>query len=192
MEADLLRHGVRGPPERHAEPHQYEEAAAWYQQAADLAADYGKTLGIEIHAHTLTETAQTTADLIDEIDRGNVGAIHDAGNMYIVDTDFGRESIEILGDRLVHVHVKDELRVDDADRRGAFESETPNGTERFQPRLLGHGGADHGELIAALAAHGYDGYLSNECHMPTDDVWTDVAIAAHEREAMDRLIETHV
>lgn len=184
---DLLRHGVGGPPERHAEPEHYEEAARRYRRAADLAAEYGAELAIEIHAGTIVETAETAAELLEAIDRDNVGAIHDAGNMYIVGAEFGRESVETLGERLAHVHVKDELRVDDPSLPGAFELETPRGTEAFQHRLLGHGAVDHGGLFAALDDAGYDGYLTDECHRATDRVWTDETIAAHELEAMERL-----
>lgn len=190
METELLRHGVGGPPERDASEAQYAQAAEWYRKAADLAADYGKTLGIEIHAHTIAESAGTAAELIDRIDRPNVGAIHDAGNMYIVGADFGASSIERLGNRLVHVHVKDMLRIKDPDRRGALSLETERGEELFVHRLLGHGGTDHTELVEALAERGYNGYLSNECHRPTDRIWTDETIAAHEFEALDRLITT--
>jgi len=188
LEVDLLRHGVGGPPEHRAEPGHYEEAAERYRRAADLAADYGKTLGIEIHAGTITETAASTAELIDAVDRENVGAIHDAGNMYIVDTPFGPESVETLGDRLVHVHVKDERRVGDTSEPGTFEVETARGEEAFQHRLLGHGAVDHSGLFAALAGAGYDGYLTNECHCPTGEVWSDLAVADHERSAMEQLL----
>jgi sugar phosphate isomerase/epimerase len=188
MGTDLLRHGVGGPPERHADPGDYEEAAEWYREAADLAADYDKRLGIEIHANTITETAESTVELLEAIDRDNVGAIHDAGNMYIVGADYAGASLETLGDHLFHAHVKDVRQVTDPSLPGAFERERAGGTDAFQHRLMGHGDLDHRRLFEALEDAGYDGYLSNECHRPTDEVWTDRAIAAHEREAMDHLL----
>lgn len=186
---ELLRHGVGGPPEHRAEPAHYDEAAKRYRRAADLAADHGKSLGIEIHAGTITETAASTAELIDTIDRENVGAIQDAGNMYIADAPFGRDAVETLGDRLVHVHVKDERRVGDTAAPGTFEVETARGVESFQHRLLGHGAVDHSELFDALADAGYEGYLTDECHRPTGNIWSDLAVADHERSAMEQLLE---
>lgn len=186
METDLLRHGVGGPPEHHANPEHYEEATEWYRRAADIAAEYNKNLGIEIHAHTIAETAESTVELLEAIDRDNAGAIHDAGNMYISDTEFGRESIETLGDHLFHV--KDELRVDDPSSPGTFELETKHGNEIFQHRLLNHGGTNPVELFAVLDDIDYAGYLSNECHRPPGKTWTDVTIAEHELETMEYLI----
>lgn len=188
MGTDLLRHGVGGPPEYRAEPAHYEEAAEWYREAADLAASYDKRLGIEIHANTITETAESTVELLEAIDRDNVGAIHDAGNMYTVGADYARATLETLGDHLLHAHVKDVRRVPDSSLPGAFERDREGGTVAFQHRLLGHGDLDHRRLFEALADAGYEGYLSNECHRPTDEIWTDRTIAAHEREAMDHLL----
>lgn len=188
LECDLLRHGAGGPPVHEATEEDFEVAAKWMRRAADLAAEYGKTLAMEIHAHRLTETVDSTLKLLEMIDRENVGAIHDAGNMYIVDTDFGPETVEKLGDNLFHVHVKDERRVDNSSLSGAFELETRHGPEVLQPRLLGEGAVDHRPLFRALHNAGYDGYASAECHVPMDDPNADIDVAEHEREVLREYI----
>jgi sugar phosphate isomerase/epimerase len=187
METDLIRHHVGGPPSTDAEEEDYHEAADWLRRAADLAADRGKRLGIEIHHGRISDTAESTVKLLELIDRDNVGAIHDAGNMYIVGTDYGPASIEELGDWLTHVHVKDVLRVEGSAGRGTFTLETRRGKETFQHRLLGHGAVDHEPVFRAIEDAGYDGYLSVECHRETDDVWRDVTVADHERETIEGL-----
>ncbi|TYL37951.1 sugar phosphate isomerase/epimerase [Natronococcus pandeyae] len=188
LDCDIVRHGPGGPPVREATDDDYEHAAAWLARAADRAAAYDVTIGIEIHAHTITETVDSTKRLIAEIDRENVGAIHDAGNMYITLDDYGQKSIQKLGDDLAHVHVKDEQRIDDPDRPGAFELETDDGLETFQPRLLGEGSVDHGPLFDALAEAGYDGYVTDECHVPRDDREDEREVAEHELAELRRLL----
>lgn len=189
LDCRLLRHSAGGPPLHEATEADFEVAARWLRRAADLAAEYDATLAMEIHAHKLTETVDSTLKLVEMVDRENLGAIHDAGNMYIVDTDYGPKSVERLGERLSHVHVKDERRVDDASVPGAFELETRHGREMFQPRRLGEGDVDHGPLFGALAEAGYDGFVSAECHVPTDEPDADIAVAEHEREALDEHID---
>lgn len=178
---DLLRHAPGGPSPHEADDADFEVAAEWLRRAADRDC----RLAVEIHPNSLAETIDSTLRLLDAVDRENVGAIHDAGNMFIAGEPFGPASVERLGDRLFHVHVKDEARVERADLPGAFEMETVAGTGVFQHRRLGEGDVDHAPLFEALAATGYDGYLTDECHAPADD---DAAVAAREREVLADLV----
>ncbi|WP_255171417.1 sugar phosphate isomerase/epimerase family protein [Natrononativus amylolyticus] len=185
LDCDVVRHGPGGPPLRDATDADFEHAAAWMRRAADRAAEYDVTVAMEIHAHRLSETVDSTRRLLEAIDRDNVGAIHDAGNMYIVGDDYGPESVRRLGDDLVHVHVKDLQRIEDATGPGTFELETDDGVEAFQRRRLEEGAVDHGPLFAALEEAGYDGYVTAESTAPAED---DVALAEHELAALSRLL----
>lgn len=186
LEVDLLRHGAGRPPLRDATDEDFEIAAEWLRRAADLAADYDRRIGLEIHAHRLTETVDSTLRLLDLVDRDNVGAIHDAGNMFIVGDDFGPESVERLGDRLFHVHVKDISRVDDSDLEDTFPLNTDHGEELFRRELLGEGDADHGPLFDALTDAGYDGYATAETNVARIDPET---VAEEELARLTDLIE---
>lgn len=186
LEVDLLRHGAGSPTVRDATDEDFERAGEWLRRAADLAATYNRTVGLEIHSHRLTETVDSTLRLLELIDRDNIGVIHDAGNMFIVDDDFGPASVERLGDRLAHVHVKDLSRVDDASQPDAFELETGRGEEAFRRELFGEGDIDHGPLFTALATHGYDGYVTDES---TVRRFGRTESASHEYQAMRDLIE---
>lgn len=182
-----VRHGPGGPPEHRATDDDYDEAVDWMRKACDVAAQHDVELLVEIHSQTIVESADAARRLLECVDRDNLGVIHDAGNMYISRKDFGWSSVEILDEHLQHVHVKDELRVAD-EARGTFELETSAGTERFQPRLLGDGAADHGPLFSALAETDYDGYVTVECHVPPHDTLTDRAIAECDLHAVEQFI----
>lgn len=195
LEVTLVRHGPGGPSAYLATEDHYEEGARWLRRAADRAAGYGVDLGVEIHANTIVESADDAVHLLELVDRDNVGAIHDAGNMYIAAEKCGPESIEILGDWLRHVHMKDERRVDDSDSPARFEQETRRGRECFEAALLGEGDTNPVAVWDALVESGYDGYVTNECHVlpsngdggPASTERDDIAIAKHEYREMERL-----
>lgn len=182
-----VRHGPGQPPAYKADDEDYAESARWMRRAAELAAEYDAELLVEIHSNTLVESAVDAREFTSLVGRENIGVIHDAGNMYISDVDYGAASVATLDRTLEDVHVKDERRVNDGSPRGSFELPTVHGIERFQPRLLGKGEVDHGPLFTALANRGYDGYITSECHVPPDDSLTDVDIARHELSAIEQL-----
>ncbi|KZN23448.1 xylose isomerase [Haladaptatus sp. R4] len=189
LDCPRVRHGPGGPPSRDADDDAYRTGAKWMRRAADVAADYDVTLLMEIHSNTIIESAADAERLLDAIDRENVGVIHDAGNMYISDVGYGRESVERLGDDLRHVHVKDERRCtgSESERPGRFELETCHGVEAFEPRLLGTGDVNHAPLFGALDEREYDGYVTAECHRPSNDEMSPTDIARHERVEIERL-----
>lgn len=162
LDVDLVRHGAGGPSIREANEEDVERAATWLRRAAELADSYDRTIGLEIHSHRLSETTESTLELLERIDHDAIGVIHDAGNMFLADDPFGPESVERLGDHLVHVHEKDLARVDDASLADTFALETPRGEELFRREFLGDGDVDHGPLFGALAERGYDGFVTAE------------------------------
>ena len=186
LDVDLLRHGPGGPSVRDATDDDFERAAAWLRRAADRADAYDRTIGLEIHSHRLTETTDATMRLVESIDRENVGVIHDAGNMFIVDERYGRGSVDRIGDRLVHVHLKDLSRVSDRSLSDSFSLETPRGEETFRRETLGEGDIDYGSLFGALADAGYEGSVTTEATVGRID---REEVAGRELDAMGRLIE---
>jgi sugar phosphate isomerase/epimerase len=188
LETDLIRHWAGGPSVHEAGDEDYENEAAWLRRAADVAADREKRLALEIHHGSLIETADSTRRLLDLVDRERVGAILDPGNMFIVGADYGREAVETLGDRVFHVHAKDEARVDDPDLPGAFTTETRRGEETFQARRLGEGEVDHAPAIEALRERGYEGAIALECHAPAESRAEAEEHAAHDRDRLRGLL----
>lgn len=175
LEVELIRHGAGGPTPREATDEELETAAAWLRRAADRAGAYDRTIGLEIHPNRLTETVDSTLGLLELVDRDNVGVIHDAGNMFIVEDDHGPASIERLGEDLLHVHIKDLSRSSDPELPDAFSLETARGDASFRRELLGDGDVDHEPLINALADAGYGGYTTVESNIARIDPETVAA-----------------
>ncbi|GGD50226.1 sugar phosphate isomerase/epimerase family protein [Paenibacillus nasutitermitis] len=164
--ADGVRLFQGGPNAFLAEDYHYEKAAFWLRKCAGEARKHGKRVLLEIHNNSLVETPASALRLLKLVQDDNIGLIHDAGNMYITDTEFGRESVQQLGRYLSHVHVKDELRIKEAGAPGTFTNRTHHGEEHFLQCRLGEGGVDHRELFAALMESGYRGWITLECFAP--------------------------
>jgi len=119
-----------------------------------LVADQGLTLALHPHAGTLIETAEQIERAIEAVD---VGWCLDTGHLTIG----GADPVEFArrhGDRVVHVHLKDvdaRIAADFRAGRRSLVDATRNGL--FLP--LGKGDARIAEVMGALQAHGYDGWL---------------------------------
>lgn len=162
----MIRVAPGGPNAFLAHDYHYAKSAFWIDKCATEAKKQGVSIVLEIHNVSIAETVESSHRLLDLIHNENVGMIHDAGNMYITDTDYGRDSVIQLGKWMFHVHVKDELRVDAVGAPGTFTNLTKHGEEKFLQSRLGEGGADHQPLFDALVETGYDGWVTLECHAP--------------------------
>lgn len=164
--SSMIRVAPGGPNAFLAKDYHYAKAAYWIDRCAAEAKKQGVKIVLEIHNVSIAETVESSHRLLNMIEHDNVGMIHDAGNMYITDTDYGRDSVIQLGNRMFHVHIKDELRVDAVGAPGTFTNLTKHGEEKFIQSRLGEGAADHQPLINALVETGYEGWLTLECHAP--------------------------
>jgi L-ribulose-5-phosphate 3-epimerase len=176
LKCDIIRVNCGGPNAFLAEKYHYEKASFWMSKCAELAKQYNKKIAIEIHNGNLIETVEAANKFLKEVNKENLGVIHDAGNMYITDTEYGAKSVEVLGNKIFHVHIKDELRINDDTLPAAFHDTTKYGDEIFQQKLLGEGAVDHVDLFKGLLKIGYNGFLSCECHA----AFPDIDRAAHD------------
>ena len=119
------------------------------QQTADLAAERGITVALETEKPCYGASGQSMARLLDEINRPNCGANWDPLNHYNYNGESFRPGYEALGDRIVHVHVKDGTMADD-------------GKRRVVPP--GEGAVGWREQIDALIADGFGGLVVIETH----------------------------
>jgi len=89
-----------------------------------------------------------------------VGAILDPGNMIHEGLEAWTLAVGILGPYLAHVHVKNALWV--------LKEKSSPGPWRWAPQAarLREGAANWGEILAALTAAGYDGWLTVEDFTP--------------------------
>jgi inosose dehydratase len=119
-----------------------------------LAGEYGLTLAVHPHAGSLIETAEQVERALEVAE---VGWCLDTGHLTIGGADpvqFARAH----GDRVVHAHLKDvdaRVAADFRAGRRSLVDATRNGL--FLP--LGKGDARIAEVMDALEAHGYDGWL---------------------------------
>ena len=120
----------------------------------NLAGEYGLTVAVHPHAGTLIETAEQVERAMAVVE---VGWCLDTGHLTIGGADpvkFARSH----GDRVVHVHLKDvdaDVAADFRAGRRSLLDATRHGL--FLP--LGKGDARIAEVMDALQAHGYDGWL---------------------------------
>ncbi|QOT08311.1 sugar phosphate isomerase/epimerase [Paenibacillus sp. JNUCC32] len=166
LEAGMIRIFQGGPNAFLAEDYHYAKAAFWIRKCAEEARAAGKRIVLEIHNQSLVETTDSALRLLELIGDDQVGLIHDAGNMYITDTEFGEESVRQLGSRLFHVHIKDERRIGQGGAPGTFKNLTRHGEEFFLHCRLGEGEVDHGGLLRGLREQRYAGWLTLECAAP--------------------------
>ena len=119
-----------------------------------LAGEYGLTLALHPHAGTLIETAVQVERALAVVE---VGWCLDTGHLTIGGVnpvEFAREH----GDRVVHAHLKDV----DANVAAEFRSGRRSLVDATRGGLftaLGKGDARIAEVMDALQAHGYDGWL---------------------------------
>jgi len=121
----------------------YARAAEHLRRLSDTAARAGVWISLEIHMNTPHDTAASARRLLDLVDRENVVANLDPGNMFAVtDAEAIPEALEILGPRLGYVHLKNCRRI-----AGAFD----------YTWALDQGDIDYFRGLQAIEAAGYSG-----------------------------------
>ena len=127
-----------------------------WQKVAKLARKHKVRAVAELHMGTITASASAARRFLDPFDPAEVGAIYDPSNLIFEGVENWQMGLEILGRYLAHVHVKN----------GAWSirSGDPDGNLRwrYDSDTLRRGLVNWCEVIAALRAVGYDGWMSME------------------------------
>lgn len=129
-------------------------------------------------AHYAIETGPTTAyhlkTFLDTLDGGGVAVNLDPANLVMVTGDDPVRAVRLLGDRIVHTHVKDGVRYVAVDPREVYASLDytfgDNGSVRdmvrarqvYRETQVGEGHVDFDAYFGALTDIGYGGYLTIE------------------------------
>jgi len=143
---DWAKNGSAAATEEH-----YTRAADAYQQVGAVAAQAGVLLTLEVHMNTIHDTAASAAVLLDRIASPAVRANFDPGNMYGTrSAEPALEAIQILGERIAYVHVKNARRV----------SYLPVGVDYHFD--LASGDLDYFAIIRAVHQGGFRGPYSIE------------------------------
>lgn len=131
-----------------------------FGKALDLARPFRIKLVIETHFGFMCASASQAHRFLSQFRAAESGAIHDAGNMVIEGRENWKPSFELLGAYLAHVHVKNTCwRWTREDWLGQ-----PTDQEHWQWQFcpLAEGLVDWAEVVEALQAVGYRGWLSME------------------------------
>jgi len=134
----------------------YGEAIARLEPVVALARETGVKALVELHFGNICPSAGLAHRLLSHFDPRYIGAIYDPGNMVAEGLENWRMGMELLGEYLAHVHIKNQAwRVDHTG---------PDGTVvwRCQAAPLREGIVNWREVLADLQAVGYDGWLSFE------------------------------
>lgn len=145
---------------------QWEEVAAPYWiKRADIAAQHGVRIAIEMHPGFLVYNPETMLRLR-SITGPAVGCNYDPSHMFWQSID-PIAAVRLLGDAIFHVHAKDtQLYPANMSRTGVLDTR-PYTEERdrawiFRTCGYGHGAAWWKEFLSTLRMFGYDGVLSIE------------------------------
>jgi len=129
----------------------YEETVGNARKVEDLAKEEGVTALLEIHMGNIMPSAGLAHRIVSNFDPEHIGVIYDPGNMVYEGYEQWKMGMELLGDYLRHVHVKNSAwRMDAA---GKWKAESAK---------LEEGIVDWRRVVADLRSVGYDGYLSLE------------------------------
>lgn len=143
-----------------------EGIARTLREGAEAVRKHGVQIWVE--THSAYSTGATVAPLLEKVNDPDVRVIWDI--MHSIE--FGEspaETVRLLGDAIVHVHLKD----------GRYAGEG----KHFALTALGAGEVDFGEIAAALSSMRFDGYLSlewelmwhpelGECYRDADELLT--------------------
>lgn len=125
--------------------------------AAAEAGKLGVKVLVELHHRTLSSSASAALRLIDGIDPTTIGVIHDLGNLVIEGQEDNRAGLQMLGDYLAHVHVKNAIweRTGEVGEHGDVQWKSAWASLR-------EGIASVPDYFRALAEVGYDGWVTLE------------------------------
>ena len=140
---------------RYASTTDYEQTANAVTDVANIAADLGVEISIEVHQNSIADNSWSALHLLALIDASNVGINPDLGNIYWT-YDIPEESCEdaivALAPRVNYWHCKSLCRVHIPDLETAIYVQVP----------LPDGEIDYRFAIAALLDADYEGYLAIE------------------------------
>jgi sugar phosphate isomerase/epimerase len=84
----------------------YELELRYLSEVQELSKQYGVKALIEMHHVTITPSASLAHRVVSKFDPQHIGVLHDAGNLVHEGYENYRMGLELLGDYLAHVHVK--------------------------------------------------------------------------------------
>lgn len=182
----LLRHDVTwGYYEGYEGVRTYKKVIERVAPVISQIADYARTKGVrtcsENHGRLMQDSGRMV-ELFAAVDNTNYGFLCDMGNFSGVDEDCAAAVSKLL-DLIVHVHAKDVLiRPGMHYSPGRGYNRSRGGNYR-RSTIFGHGDVPAFQILSAIKASGYDGYVSLEFE-GMEPVLEAVAIGAENIQRM--------
>ncbi len=126
---------------------------------------YADSIGSAFAVETGPETGAILADFLDSLGAGGVRVNFDPANLVMLAGDPPVNALKSLGKYIVHTHAKDGIK-------------TSTTREGYLEVPLGQGGVNFDTYLPALAATGYDGFLTIEREVG-ESPEADIAMAAN-------------
>ena len=127
-----------------------------FKRIEELVAKNNVRALIETHMNTICPSASSVRMMVDGLDPKHIGVIHDLGNMVYEGFENYRMGLEMLGDYLALVHMKNAT----AYPFKTMPDTTVEWREKFWP--MHQGRANVRDLVKAILDVGYDGWISFE------------------------------
>lgn len=142
----------------------FRNATAYLSEVEQMCKQYKVKGLIETHHGTIAPSASLAHRLVCSFNPENIGVLYDPGNMVHEGYEHHRMGLELLGDYLAHVHVKN--------ARWQKEQQREDGTADWsvQWTSIEKGVVNWKQVLLDLQAVGYDGYIGMEdfsASMPT-------------------------
>jgi len=134
----------------------FEKTGENLKKVEKLASKYGIKALLELHMGNIIPSASAAYRLISSFHSGCIGVIYDPGNMVYEGYENWQMGMQLLGEYLAHVHVKNSSWM--------VERKDENGIFFWKPTWarLKEGIVEWKQVIDDLKAVGYEGYLSFE------------------------------
>ncbi|MBQ3141645.1 MAG: sugar phosphate isomerase/epimerase, partial [Clostridia bacterium] len=135
------------------------------QKACYELGKYGDEIGASFAIETGPETAAVLKEFIDSLGVSGVRVNLDPANLAMVCGDDSAEAARILGPYAVHTHAKDGIMLVKENPEviyGLIKHDELEKIQYFREVVLGTGSVDFDKYLPALAAAGYDGFLTVE------------------------------
>jgi len=149
-----------GEPSRRSYPDLFAETKQHFGWVAERAAHHGVKALVELHHQTVISSASAALRLLEGLDPRHVGVIHDLGNMLIEGQEENLAGLQMLGDYLAHVHVKNARWVSTGTEGDGALAGTVTWANEWATLRAGQASVE--DYFRALASVGYDDWVAVE------------------------------
>ena len=166
------------------------------RKACRSLAEFADSMGSSFAVETGTESGRILCDFLDSLGAGGVRVNFDPANLVMVAGDRPERAVADVGKYIVHTHAKDGYKLDESlpeDVKIVIDGEAKDheallGMGRAYIEVpLGEGGVNFDTYLPALAATGFDGFLTVEREVG-EDPCRDIGLAVRFlREKLEKM-----